>query len=143
MKKELKNILPIEILIVDSRVSSESISEMSDADLRVMADKVILECSTTTGCELPFTDFFAEGLSRSMISFLKEFGYDDLSLEEIILALKLNMRHRLKMPSGIEMEEVAFSGRCVNVGFISKVLWNYMQIRNLLDRKFQNHIDGY
>ena len=62
--------------------------------------------------------------------FFKDFGYEYLTLEEILLAFRLNV-----MPTA---EKVQFTGTCVNVDFISKVINEYLNTRKLLDRKLQN-----
>lgn len=116
---------------------------MDEKALRVATDQIILRCSAIVGCEMPFTEMFANILSEQIISFIIGFGYNNLTLSEIILAIETNIASSLKMPAGIEVEEITFSGRCVNVTFLSKVLKNYISIRNLLDRKLQNVVDGY
>lgn len=118
-------------------------SEMSETELQAAADKIILKCSAFTGGEMPFTDFFASILSESIIDFLQRMGYAILNLNEIILSMEMNLSHAHKLPSGIELIQVDFSGRCVNLTFISKVLHNYMVVRNYLDRRFQNFMEGY
>lgn len=143
MKNDLKKQTEIEKIIIDARLQGASIYEMEEKEWRIAADQIILKCSVITGCELPFTDFFAAQLSETIIEYINEMGYGDLSLKEIILAMKLNLPNRHKLPGGIELQEINFSGRCVNITFISKILWNYMVIRNHIDRRFQNMIDGY
>ncbi len=76
------------------------------------------------------------------MEYLNEFGYGELTLQEIILAFRLNTHGGLRYPSGLEVERVPFSGVCFNVDFLAKVLANYMAFRNLLDRKFENFLDG-
>jgi hypothetical protein len=39
--------------------------------------------------------------------------------------------------------KVEFRGNCFNVDFVSNVLSAYMSMRNSVDRKLQNQIDGY
>lgn len=143
MRKELKNLTEIEHLIIDKRISGAAFYELNELELRVATDKIIFVCSAVTGCELPATDIFAEALSGEIIKTINECGYGDLSLEEIFLSLRINQKNNLRTPSGIDIEEIQFSGRCVNTTFLSRVLSNYMVIRNMLDRKFQNKIDGY
>lgn len=121
----------------------ESFAEMDDLQLRTATDRIILECSAINGCDLPSTELFAESLSNSIISFIVELGYADLTLDEILFSMQMNERIGLRLPSGIEVEEIIFSGRCANVSFLSKVISNYMVIRKLVDRKMQNLIDGY
>jgi hypothetical protein len=116
---------------------------MNEEDRKVFCDRLIFECSAFTGCELPSTDYFADILSNSFLTFFSEMGYHDLTLEEVLLALSINCSHQHKLPPGIEINEVSFFGRNINISFLSKILANYMMIRNYLDRRFQNLIDGH
>lgn len=143
LRKTLKNQSEIEKLVIDARLDGNSISEMDEKELRITADKIIVTCSAYTGCELPITEFFAETLSEAILSFLKKMGYGDLTLNEILFAMEMNLNHQFRLPGSIDFQDVVFSGRCVNVSFISKVLANYMLIRVHLDRRFQNMIDGH
>jgi len=74
---------------------------------------------------------------------IENFGYSELTEEELLLALRLNCITGVKYPSGLEIEKIPFTGATFNVFFISNVLENYMKIRTILDRKFQNKIDGH
>lgn len=142
-RKELSNLTQLENLIIDARIDNVSFSSLEGNNLRVACDKIIIKCSAFYGCEMPYTDKFASVLSQEIHHFILTYGYENLSLEEIIIAMEINMNHTLKIPVGIEIQPFEFFGRCVNVSFLSKVLNNYMAIRNLLDRKIQNKIDGY
>lgn len=95
------------------------------------------------GCRLPTTEGFAEVISDQLSIFINEFGYGNLTLSEIILAMHLNAASAIRYPSGDYQERVEFSGNCFNVVFIAKILEVYRTLRNGLDRKFQNQIDGY
>lgn len=87
------------------------------------------------GCALPSTEFYARFIADEIKIFFKDFGYGELTLEEILLAFRLNV-----LPG---FETIPFSGLCVNVDFISKVINEYLNTRKLLDRKLQNKLDGY
>lgn len=109
----------------------------------VSVDQIMLRVAAISGCALPNTDFFAKFIAEEIIKFILDFGYGDLTLEEILLAFRFNARSGLRYPNGELIESVNFTGVCVNVDYISKVLANYISIRNYLDRKLQNKIDGY
>lgn len=133
----------MERLLLDARESEPSFSELDEVELRLATDKIILNCSAITGCELPFTELFADTISTSIVSFIEKFEYSDLNVSEVILAMEFNLKHQLRMPSGIELQEVIFVGRCPNISYLSKIMYNYMVIRNNIDRRLQNLIDGY
>ena len=103
----------------------------------------MLRGAAISGCQLPHTDFFADFIASELKIFINDFGYSDLTYEEIMLALRLNAKGGLKYASGEYQEQVEFFGSCFNVNFIAKILANYCIFRNALDRKLQNQIDGY
>lgn len=106
-------------------------------------DQILAQCVSLFGCRLPSSEKLSEILTDELATFINEFGYERLNVDEIVLAMRLNVLSDIKMPSGIEIEQVSFTGHYVNVAFIAKILQNYCVIRNMVDRKFQNQIDGY
>ena len=139
----MKNLGEIEQLVIDARLDGKSFFEMNENEIRVATDQIILRCSAEVGCDLPFTDLFANILSEQIISFIKNFGYENYTVREVLLAMEINLIHPLPANLALDVNEVVFTGRCVNVNFISKILKNYQLIRHQLDRKIQNQIDGY
>lgn len=133
----------IEKKIIECRVSDKSFCQLSDLEERVATDKIIIEGAAITGCALPQTESFAAAISNQLIKFINEFGYGELTLSEIMLAFLINSKGNYKFPTGTEIDRVKFIGNCINVDFVAEILSNYMSIRNSLDRKFQNEIDGY
>lgn len=119
----------------------KSISQLNENDLTYTSDQIIVRGAAICGCDMPQTDFFASVLSKEIINFIFEFGYENLTLEEIVLAMKINANNDLKNPLGEDLAQIDFVGRFVYVGFLAKVLKNYMILRTNLDRKFQNQID--
>lgn len=119
------------------------VCDMDEKQLRTTADQIILKCSAYTGAELPATDFFADTLSEAIISFVLNMGYGDLNENEIIFSMEMNLTHVHRLPGGMQLQQFEFSGRCVNLTFIANVLSNYMAVRNHIERRFQNLIDGY
>ncbi len=106
-------------------------------------DKIILGAAFITGCPTPSTDYYANHLSEEMITYLSKYGYDELTLEEILTALRLNTSYNLKQPTGYEIQPVHFEGACFHITFLAKVLYNYCILRGGLERKLQNFIEGY
>lgn len=116
---------------------------MTKDDLRYSIDQIMLRGAAISGCALPATEFFAGFIADELTIFINEFGFREYTLNEILLALRLNSQGGAKTPSGLPIDQVVFSGVCFNVDYISKVLENYKSVRNYLDRKIENQIDGY
>jgi hypothetical protein len=110
--------------------------------MRWHIDQIMLRGAAISGCIVPGTEFFAEIIAEEITVFILDFGYRDLAYDEVLLALRINSKGGYRYPTGIELEPVSFYGNCFNVDYLAKVLVNYMAIRNLLDRKLQNIIDG-
>jgi hypothetical protein len=133
----------VEDLILKSRLDGYSFCQLSKEKKRYATDNIMLRGAAISGCALPETEFFATYISEELEIFISDFGFEELTLSELLLALRLNSKNEMKYTSGDEITNVQFSGKCFNVDFFSKVLRNYMILRNNLDRKIQNHIDGY
>lgn len=95
------------------------------------------------GCSLPQTEFFAKIIADELQVLLNDFGFCELTEDEILLALRLNYRTGVRVPSGLELEKIYFSGNTFNIFFIASILEKYMTIRNQLDRRFKNLLDGH
>lgn len=124
-------------------MKGDSFESLSEEDVRHATDKIMIRGAAICGCSLPVTEGFAETISNELAIFINEFGYGGMTLSEIFLALHMNASGNLRYPSGDTIERVEFTGHCFNVTFIAKVLNIYKFLRNSLDRKFENQIDGY
>lgn len=107
------------------------------------SDEIIAQCVALYGCQLPQSEKVSEALTSELATYILQFGYANLTIAEIFLALRFNVLFDSRLPSGLELEQVPFVAPFANVSFIAKVLHNYMVIRGYIDRKFQNQIDGY
>jgi hypothetical protein len=116
---------------------------MSELDKRIVIDQIMFRGAAGFGSSLPQTEIFAKFVAEEISIFIDEFGYSEFTLEEFLLALRINSNGPIKNPSGNDLEQVVFSGICINVFFISKILRNYKVLRDNLDRRIQNIIDGY
>jgi hypothetical protein len=131
----------IEQKVIKARQVGFSVSQFDHAGLKTIFDELILNISVISGAPMPNTNFLADALNFRLIDFLQNFGYGNLTIEEIVQAFYFNAKGGLKFPSGIDIDAINFSGGYVNVEYVSKVLSNYMAVRNILDRKIQNLID--
>lgn len=141
-REEIK-MTAIENKIIDKRLIGLSFCQLDDDSLKTSVDELILKASAITGCALPQTEFFADILTKEIVSYINEFGYGELTIDEIIFSLRLNAKGKLKWPSGVEIEQIKFSGNNFNIDFFANVLFNYFQLRDILDRKCQNFLDGH
>ena len=123
-----------ERMVVEARGKAHSFEDMQKDDREAASDEIMLRIASICGCALPNTDFFAKYISEEIENFIMNFGYSEFTLEEIILAFRLN---------ACVSDQVHFTGFCVNVDFISKVLSNYSDFRKTLENKIKNKIDGY
>jgi hypothetical protein len=133
----------VESRIVLARQDGCPFSDLDDDNAKTGIDQIMLHGAAICGCPLPHTEFFADIISEEIKVFINDFGYANLTLEEILLALRLNSKGGLRHPSGVEVDQVVFIGNCFHVDYLSKVLANYFAFRTNLDRKFQNYLDGY
>lgn len=134
---------PVEQKILKARCRGLSFSQLDEGQLRVATDQIMLKGSAISGCPTPLTEGFAKTISDELIIFINEYGYDNLTLDEILTAFRLNTEATWRWPSGDMIERVEFSGTCFNVNFVSKIIYIYMALRNSLDAKFKNKISGY
>lgn len=141
-REEIK-MTAIENKIIDKRLIGLSFCQLDEDSLKTSVDELILKASAITGCALPQTEFFADILTKEIVSYINEFGYGELTIDEIIFSLRLNAKGKLKWPSGVEIEQIKFSGNNFNIDFFANVLFNYFQLRDILDRKCQNFLDGH
>lgn len=143
IKDGLKKITEVERHIVKARLIGRSFCELSEDALSYAIDEIMIAGAAISGCALPQTEFFAKKIGEHLTVFINEYGYGELTVAEILTAMRLNSRGGLKFPTGLEAEQINFSGNCFNVDYLSKILHNYFSLRNILDGRFKNMIEGY
>lgn len=141
--KELKRPTKIEVRIIKARSEGLSFCELDGDDQRIAIDQIMFRGAAICGCNLPQTEMFATYVADEISSFILEFGYEELTLNELLLALKINAFGKIKNPAGEDIEQVCFTGNTINVFYLGKILKNYKVLRDNLDRRIQNQIDGY
>lgn len=130
-------------MIIDARYDGKSIFEVEEELLRSEVDEVLLRGAAMYGCKLPISDFFANFLYEEVISFVMNFGYAELTFEEIVLAMRLNMVLNFRKINNLDLKNIKFEGETFNVAFLSQVLSLYSEIRENLNKRIKNQIDGY
>jgi len=96
-----------------------------------------------SGANLPSNDFTVELLENELSKALNDFKFTNLSINEILLAFRLNCITGTYVNLDVEVEYVPLLGSCLNVDYILRVLFNYRKHRHSFERKIQNKLDGY
>lgn len=135
------NLTMTELQIITARCNGVSFGLIDYETAKTDIDKILLSGAAITGAPLPTTEFFADIISTEVYNFIKEFGYSDYTLYEVLLAMRLNAKCDIRLPNGTVWEMVTFFGNCFNVNFLSKVLYNYSLLRMGLNRKLENYLD--
>jgi hypothetical protein len=127
--------------ILKSRLVGLSVSQLDAEVLKTEIDSVVVRVCSIYGIELPRTDMLADVIAKEFLSLILDFGYEDLTIDEIILAFQLNTVG-VKFPSGFDLEIIPFTGVTFNISFAAKILGNYMQVRKIMDGTFRNYLEG-
>ncbi len=120
-----------------------SISQIEVADLTEILGDVLINISVITGHKAPANELYLELLIEELKVYLYEYGFDNLTIQEIILAFRLNCKCNFRYPSGDYAEPVSIFGEYISVDYVSRVLHTYLTFRNILDSNLKNIIDGY
>lgn len=124
----------MEKMIADSRRNGPSFEDIGLSDREVRLDEIMLRIASICGCALPNTEFFARYIADEIEKYIFSFGYANYTVEEIILAFRINAN---------SLDHINFTGVCLNVDYIAKVLNAYSELRKLFENKLKNKIDGY
>ena len=116
---------------------------MAEDELAWSSDQVIMRGSALYGCKIPDSGFLGNFITEEIITFVNEFGYSELTLAEILLAMRLNAKGEMRWEGGSDIEQIQFTGDHFNINFLATILSIYLRLRTILDRKIQNKIDGY
>lgn len=129
---DLNNNLPTltvnESRILDARQRGYAFLDMSEKESQTAATGIIFKVSVICGCQLPTHDAHINALESEFLNFLTEFGFGSLTVEEVLLAFRLNAAHQLE-------ERVEVFGAIFNIDYAGKVLKQYRDYRWRLDRK--------
>lgn len=142
LPKQIK-LTDLEKKIITARLCGGSISVLDDAGLKKAFKSIISSCIAIYGFFPINNNDQLELISEEMCSFFVNMDFDHMNLAEYHLALQVNAKGNLKFPSGVEAEQVKPTTTGVSVKFVSDVMCLYLKFRDMLDRKFQNSIDGF
>lgn len=142
METSSLKLTPEQKLILKARLNGVSFGEMDEEKFRYATDQIILSCSAISGAQFPESELLAKYLSDEIMELLLNWGYEDFTIEEVVTAIRMNMKSLIKNPYGEDIESVEPSWR-VSVMFISRVLKNYKILRDGIDRHIERKIMGY
>ena len=129
--------------IIQARHKGDSFCELSELEQRIAIDQIMFRGAASSGCALPQTEMFAQFIAEEISKMLLNFGFAEFTLEELLLALMFNSMGQIKNPAGNDLEQVHFQGNCINLVYLAKVFNNYKVLRNNLDARLKNLIDGH
>ncbi len=116
--------------ILDARKVGYAMLDMSEKESATAATGIIFKVSVICGCQLPTNDHHINALESEFLIFLNEFGYGNLTVEEILLAFRMNSTFKLR-------DKIEIYGAIFNIDYAAKVLRLYIEERYRLDRKAQ------
>lgn len=132
MLTDLKNNYPrltdSEQRVLEARQSGYAFVDMSQDEAKTATTGIIFRVSVICGCQLPTHDAHVNALEHEFLTFLNDFGYFSLTVEEILLAFRMNAAFKLR-------ERVEIYGAVFNIDYAAKVLKLYMSDRYSLDQK--------
>jgi hypothetical protein len=131
LKDNYQNLYPDEKKIYDSRMIGISVQDMNESEVRAATTGIIFKISVICGCQVPTNELHIDALEQEFMVFLKEYGYDYLTVEEIITAFRMNANFRLP-------EKIETYGALFNIDYASKVLKQYSTKRYQLDNKLSD-----
>lgn len=138
-----KNPSKVEVKIYESRITGVSLTQHIEDTLNHCLTAIIFDISVISGHSLPKQDWMLKSLVKELEVYLLEFGYENLTIAEIILAFRLNCMCKLKYPSGSEVVHTEIFGEHISVDYISRVLNTYFSLRSIFDGQLKNVVNGY
>ncbi len=143
LSQSYKRISEVEKKIVQAREAGLAISQLEIAELTEILGDVLINISVITGHKTPTNELYLELLIEELKVYLYEYGFDNLTIQEIILAFRLNCKCNFRYLSGDYAEPISIFGEYISVDYVSRVLHTYLTFRNILDSNLKNIVDGY
>lgn len=113
---------------------SKPILEIDKKQYSVLADVAIFKIAAIVGLSLPTSDKFADVLNEELLILLTEFGYSDLTFDELVLAFRVNYQY-YRTPHGDTINPIVPYSTFFSINYASAVLNNYKRIRSIVDMK--------
>ncbi len=129
--------------IIELRINGLTILELPANEVKVLIDVTIFKVSAISGFALATTPEFADVLNEEFRILLSEYGFDNLTFDEIVTAFRMNARGGYRHQSGEMIEKVKSYSQFFSIDFAADVLNKYMTHRNVLDSLIKNELEGY
>lgn len=113
---------------------------MDEKQQVVICDELQLVACISHSISPPYSSLISELVAKEIVVMMGRFP--DLTYEETLLAIRFNADAGLAVPKNTDIEKIKFSGNFIGINFLSQIFKNYMSLRNLLDQKLKNFIDG-
>lgn len=133
----------VENKIYEARLKGISINQLDKVDFISQLLDSVIAISAITGHALPQEPTIAKKLIELLSSHLLEYGYENITLSELVLSATLNCPTGLKMPSGVDFTPVELFGNYISVHYVAKLLSFYITLRTMFDNQLKNIIDGF
>ena len=124
--EELKNLKSDELRIIKARETGCAISDLNKQEYEAALTGIIFNVAAMCGCQLPTHEAHVNALEKEFTIFLKDYGYDNLTPEEILTAFRMNINFQLR-------DKIEIYGALFNIDFAAKVLSQYRNQRWTLD----------
>jgi actin-related protein len=129
-------------MIMKARFEGKAFWEIEEDKHRFVTDEIILSMASISGCKMPETELLASYVSREMVRIILDFGYEELTVAEIVLAFRINTQPQIVNRHGDDLTSVEPSA-IVCSSFLANVLRNYKILRSNLDASIERKIMGY
>lgn len=114
--------------IIEARQKGIAFLDMTEKEASAAVTGIIFKVSVICGCQLPTHDAHINALEAEFLNFLEENGYGVMTVEEVLLAFRLNAAFKLN-------DRVEIYGAVFNIDYAGKVLKQYLNERWRLDSK--------
>ncbi len=101
-----------------------------------MADVAIFKISAISGFTLSSSEKFADILNDEFLLMLEEYGFSELTFEEIVTAFRINAQGSYRTNGGHTVETVMPYSTFFSITYAANVLKNYLTIRRCGEYKF-------
>lgn len=137
-----KSATPIEKMIYDAILNSVEVLSKDNSAESVLA-YLISDIAAITGYLVNQEQSAVISLIKQLKTHLQDFGFSELTYDEILLAFRINSLGNIKYPSGFEKETIYSHSSYLSVMYISKILLMYLDFKKLFFRNLENSINGY
>ncbi len=116
-------------IIIKSRMIGEAVCDINKSELSILSDVCIFKISAISGFSLPSSEKYADILNEEFLIMLNEYGFSELTFEEIISAFRINAQGNYRTNGGDTIGTVIPYSTFFSINYAAAVLNNYVRIR--------------